>query len=263
MVLQVQTWPEVLPGRGRRHAGPQGQHKSHVHKEMFLAAVRRPRRDTNANRNYDGKIGIFPFTRQVAAQRNSRNRAAGTMETRMVEVNKVYKEKMLEDVFPAIKRMWPGGPGDVIIQQDNAPAHNIGNGPDIVAAGTADVWNITLLNQPPNSPDTLILDLGLFNSIQSLQDRTTLNTVDELIDEVKRAFSEQDSAVLGRVCTNYQAALQEVMLVTGDNTFKLPHLHKQTAQRRGAPIVRAMPCSEEAWLAARTLARGRGGEAGW
>ena len=36
----------------------------------------------------------------------------------------------------------------------------------------------------------------------------------------------------------------------GDNTFKLPHLHKQTAARRGASIVRALPCSEEAWLKA-------------
>ncbi|CAM9148237.1 unnamed protein product, partial [Laminaria digitata] len=151
----------------------------------------------------------------------------------MVEVTKeVYKEKTLEDVFPAIKRMWPGGPGDVIVQQDNSPAHNIGNDPDIVAAGTADGWNITLLNQPPNSPDTHILDLVFFNSIQSLQDRTTLNTVDDLIKEVKRVLSAQDSAVLGRVWTTYQAVLQE-MLAKGDNPFKLRHPHKQTAQRRG------------------------------
>ena len=175
-------------------------HKSHIQKMMFLAAVGRPRRDTNANRHFGGKIGIVPFTRQVAAQRNSRNRAAGTLETRMVEVTKeVYKEKMLNDVFPAIKRIWLRGPGDVPVMQDNAPAHNIGNDPDIVAAGTADGSNITFLNQPPNSPDINILDLGFFNSIQSLQDRTTLNTVDELVNEVKRAFSAPDPVVLDRV----------------------------------------------------------------
>ena len=38
------------------------------------------------------------------------------------------------------------------------------------------------------SPDTNILDLGFFNSIQSLQDRTTVSTVDELVTEVRRIF---------------------------------------------------------------------------
>ncbi|CAM9963095.1 unnamed protein product, partial [Ascophyllum nodosum] len=113
------------------------------------------------------------------------------------------------------------------VQQDNAPSHNIVDDPDIVAAGTADGWNIRLINQPPNSPDTNILDLGFFNSIQSLQDRTTLNTVDELIEEVGRVFAAQDVAVLGRVWTTYQAVLEQIMLAKGDNTFKLPHLHKQ------------------------------------
>ena len=119
-----------------------------------------------------------------------------------------------------------------------------------MAAGTADGWNIKLLNQPPNSPDTNILDLGFFNSIQSLQDRTTLNTVDELIEEVKRVFTAQESEALGRVWTTYQSVLEKIMLAKGDNDFKMPHLHKKTANRRGAPIPRALPCSEEAWLAA-------------
>ena len=66
----------------------------------------------------------------------------------MMEVNKeVYKEKMLNYVFPAIKAMWPSPPGSVIVQQDNAPAHNIGDDPDIVAAGTAAGWDIRLLKQ--------------------------------------------------------------------------------------------------------------------
>ena len=227
------------------------QHKSHIKKVMFLAAVGRPRRDTVNNRNFDGKIGIFPFTRRVAAQRNSRHRAAGTMETRMVEVTKaVYKEKMLNDVFPAIKRLWPGGDRDVWVQQDNAPAHNIADDPDIVAAGTADGWNIRLLNQPPNSPDTNILDLGFFNSIQSLQDRTTLNTVDELIEEVKRVFDAQEPATLAKVWTTYQAVLEQIMLAKGDKTFKLPHLCKATNSHRGSSIVRALPVSQAAWNAA-------------
>ena len=161
-----------------------------------------------------------------------------------------YKRKMVDEVFPAIKSLWPEAPGDVLVQQDSAPAHRINDDPEVVDAGTADGWNIRLINQPPNSPDTNILDLGFFNPIQSLQDRTTLNSMDDIITEVRRVFEQQDPAVLGRVWTTYQAVLQKIMLAKGDNTFKLPHLHKRTAERRGAPIGMALPVSDEAWAAA-------------
>ena len=46
------------------------QKKDHVVKVMFLAAVARPRCDEN----FDGKIGMWPFVEQVAAQRTSANR---------------------------------------------------------------------------------------------------------------------------------------------------------------------------------------------
>ena len=219
---------------------------------MFLAAVGRQRRDTLHNRNFSGKIGIFPFTRRVPALRNSRHRAAGTMVTQMVEVHKeVYKEKMLSDVFPAIKRPCGRTCPDVFSSSRTMLR-------PITSAMTPTSW--LLVQQMggtsgsstslQTAPTPNILDLGFFNSIQSLQDRTTLNTVDELIVEVKRVFDEQDSATLGRVWTTYQAVLEQIMLAKGDNTFKLPHLHKETRARRGGSIARALPCSNAAWVAA-------------
>ncbi|CAM9196216.1 unnamed protein product [Pylaiella littoralis] len=201
------------------------QHKSHITKVMFLAAVARPRFDSSRNRNFTGKLGIFPFTEQCVARRNSRNRAAGTLETKCVEVTKELWKRL---IIPAIKACWPGGRGRAIyIQQDNAPSHRINDDPDVVAACTADGWNIKLIiNQPSNSPDTNILDLGFFNSIQSLQDRTTPRTVDELIAEVKRVFHAQTPTILGKVWVSLQAILQEIILAGGDNTFKLPHVKK-------------------------------------
>lgn len=98
--------------------------------------------------------------------------------------------------------------------------------------------------------DTNILDLGSFNSIQSLQDRTKLITTDEVIGEVKRVFDAQDPGTLSRAWTTYQSVLEQIMLVKSDNTFKLPHLHKETASRAGRPIAIAVPCSEGAWLEA-------------
>ncbi|CAM9993707.1 unnamed protein product, partial [Pylaiella littoralis] len=211
------------------------QHKSQITKVMFLAAVARPRFDSSRNRNFTGKLGIFPFAEQRVARRNSRNRAAGTLETKCVEVTKeVFKKKVVEAIIPVIKACWPGGRGRAIyIQQDNAPSHRINDDPDVVAACTTDGWNIKLINQPSNSPDTNILDLGFFNSIQSLQDRTTPRTVDELIAEVKRAFHAQTPTILGKVWVSLQAILQEIILAGGDNTFKLPHVKKDRAATSG------------------------------
>ena len=114
----------------------------------FLAAVARPRRNTVDHQNFDGNIAIFPFTMEVEARRNSRNRAAGTMMTTLVTVNKeAYIEKVLDDVFPAIKAKWPGAPGEIFVQQNKAPAQTVADDPNIVVAGTAGGWNVRLIHQ--------------------------------------------------------------------------------------------------------------------
>ena len=231
------------------------QHKSHITKVMFLAVVARPRYDPHRQSTFSGKMGIFPFTELRQAVRNSARRAAGTWETKCVEVTKErYKEKLIQDVIPAIKRDWPRARrGETIwAQHDNAPSQNLNDDPDIVRGCTADAWDIKFISQPSNSPDLNILDLGFFNSIQSLQDSTTPRTIDDLIAEVRTAFAAQTSEKLGAVWTTIQSILQEIMLAKGDNNFKLPHLKKAAAAGRGVSIPMELPCSQEAWEAAQS-----------
>jgi hypothetical protein len=77
-------------------------------KVTFACAVARPRWDTRANRYFDGKLGIWPFVEKVPAQRGSRNRPRGTLETKLISVTKaVYKQFILNKVLPAIKEKWP------------------------------------------------------------------------------------------------------------------------------------------------------------
>ncbi|CAM9645655.1 unnamed protein product, partial [Ascophyllum nodosum] len=198
---------------------------------IFLAAVARPRFNPSRNRQFDGKIGIYPFTEHS------------------VEVNRAtYKETLINNVFPDIRAKFPTV-SNVFAQQDNAPGHRVMADPDIVAAAGQGERRIEVVNQPPNSPETNILDLGFFNSIQSLQDRTTPTMVDELVAEVERAFWAQKPETLDRVWTTLQSVLQEIMLARGGNTFKLPHLHKRTAARRNEGIPPELPCSQEAWQA--------------
>ena len=88
-----------------------------------MAVVAVPWFDTHQNSMFDGKIGIFPFIFNEPAKRNSKNRCAGTMETKcIVSINKDETRKMMiEHVLLAIRGKWPRGwvgktTIDVIIQ---------------------------------------------------------------------------------------------------------------------------------------------------
>lgn len=119
--------------------------------------------------------------------------------------------------------------------------------PQLLAACGTDGWDIRFMNQPTQSPDLNVLDLGFFHLIQSLQDRTTPRTIDELIAAVNDAFDCDPPETLGKVWTTLQAVLQEIMLCKADNKYELPQLRKDTLATRGERHPRELPCSEEAW----------------
>ncbi|XP_074293213.1 uncharacterized protein LOC141620174 [Silene latifolia] len=141
------------------------QSKHFIQKVMFMCAVTRPKYGPNGEVVFDGKLGIWPFVQTVPAKRNSKNRVAGTLETKNIEsINKqVTKDMVINCVLPAIKAKWPSDlRKHVIIQQDNARPHFTNNDPDFKKAATTDGWNIEMTYQPPNSPDLNVLDLGFF-----------------------------------------------------------------------------------------------------
>ncbi|GAA0150743.1 hypothetical protein LIER_09612 [Lithospermum erythrorhizon] len=101
--------------------------KKFITKVMFLAAVARPRFDESGNVFFYGKIGIFPFYYQEPAKRKSKNRAAGTMETKpiLAVTQDLSRSWMIEKVLPAIRDRWPmySRGSTIYIQQDNARPH--------------------------------------------------------------------------------------------------------------------------------------------
>ena len=138
---------------------------------MFLCVIARPRFDEDGNCTFDGKIGMFPFATEKPAERRRDNRPRGTMETKPVSVTRqVSREFLIEMVLPAIKEKWPLEDrwNPIFIQQDNAKTHVSPNDPEFLEAAAAGGWDIRLRCQPPNSPNTNILDLGLFAALQSL-----------------------------------------------------------------------------------------------
>lgn len=88
-------------------------------------------------------------------------------------------------MVPTIKNKWPACLSKTIhIQQDNAKPHINNNDPDFRAVASSDGFNISLVQQPPNSPDLNVNDLGFFRAIQSLQQQQACKNADELIAAV-------------------------------------------------------------------------------
>ena len=171
------------------------------------------------------------------AQRNSRHRPAGTMEMKPITVTReVYQQFICEKVIPAIRDKWPlcHRSDPIKIQQDNAPPHRIpADDPQLVAAVAATGLAITLVNQPPNSPDTNILDLGFFNAVQSLQHKKNTNTIPELVKAVEDSFNEQDGLTLNKVFITHQQCLEQIILCDGGNNYRIPHMGKEALARQG------------------------------
>ena len=97
---------------------------------MFMCAVDKPMYSSEGELIFNGKIGIFPFTSQVLAQRSSKNRKLGELETKPVQsITKTHIGSMLiENILPTIReKLSEGASKTIFIQQDNAIPHILDN----------------------------------------------------------------------------------------------------------------------------------------
>jgi hypothetical protein len=186
---------------------------------------------------FDGKLGIWPLTEEYVAQRASINRPRGAVLTRNIASvdREVIKQLLLKEVIPAIKSKWPARDRKkpILIQLDNAKPHVPVDDPDIVAAGTADGWNIHLFLQPENSPDLNVLDLGFFASIQAIQIEKPIYGIDALIAAVVAAYENLHYTTLDDIFLSLQNVMICILRADGANEYTLPHMGKQRLRRLG------------------------------
>ncbi|XP_050233452.1 uncharacterized protein LOC126681939 [Mercurialis annua] len=235
--------------------------KRFITKIMFLAAVSRPQVDKESGMSFDGKIGIWPFVFQEAAKRNSRNRRAGTMETKpLLSVTKeTIRSFLIEKLLPAIKEKWPPFCSKTImIQQDNAKPHLDINDFAFTTAANTDGFKISLYCQPPNSPDMNVLDLGFFRAIDSLQHQEAPTTIDQFIMAVENAYQNFPEAELNNIFLTLQSCMVEVMKVYGGNNYKIPHMKKHSLMRKGE-LKECVEFDNEVLIQARAALNGEDG----
>ncbi|XP_057785529.1 uncharacterized protein LOC131003072 [Salvia miltiorrhiza] len=224
----------LLPNEIEPHRSCQS--KRFIQKVMFMSVVGRPHFSSEGECLFDGKYGIFPFTTQEPAKRKSKNRSKGTLETKAIQsiTKEVIKACLINQIIPAIKAKWPTTePKEIIIQQDNARPHILATDKDFIEAANTDGFKISLICQPPNSPDTNINDLGFFRAIQSLQDDKMANTVDDLLKNVLSSYQELTTQTLNNVFLTLQGCYIEILKVKGGNDYKIPHMNKGRLSRMG------------------------------
>ena len=108
---------------------------------------------------------------------------------------------LIDQIVPAIKAKWPqdGAERVIFIQQDNARAHITQQDAEWQEAHKQDGFTFILIQQPANSPDLNILDLGFFRSMQSLMHKKMSKDVDDMLRAINDAFYELDLKTLSSV----------------------------------------------------------------
>ena len=211
---------------------PKVQHKSHIEKIMFLAVLGQPQKVIwkGEEIDFDGKIGLFPCTEEVATRRVSK---AGPKGTR-VQVNKNVDAEFYHNLFclvggvyDMIEAKMPWLAGDpYFIQQDGARPHTAnGTMEDLVAGGTGEGFTPVIVTQPPNSPDLNVNDLGFFASLKVDVKRicTHCTSRQEMMVNVMKAFEEYPREKIDGIWASWFNNLRSVMSCDGGNDYKQAH----------------------------------------
>ena len=216
------------------------KHKGYIDKVMFLSAVARPRMLPDGSW-WDGKIGIWPFGKHEPAKRDSINRPKGTLEWKNESVDaEVHNYMMMDHVVPAIVDKWPAGDWRnprmaVRIQQDGAPGHIKEREYSwleyVESMGLSD--KIKLFNQPPNSPDLNINDLGFFRAIEAAHKKQSPKNYDDIIELVTKTHWEYPHNKINRMFLTRMQVMQCILDNNGDNAFKITHMAKAKLEREG------------------------------
>lgn len=216
-------FPGQQPGEPRRT-----QSKRYIPKVMVLAAVGYPHRRPDGTW-FDGKIGIWACTKVVAAVNNSRNRPAGAPVTTPVNMNAAEYINMFTKAGGVRDKIREKLPhlrySGIEVQQDGAKAHTGNNAVgQIDAALQQGNWNCRMLQQPPQSPDLNVLDLGLFNGMKRSADKIKGNgaNIDTCVQRMTEAFHAYSSDSMSAVYVLFEI-YRLTLASNGDNGYNLPH----------------------------------------
>lgn len=159
--------------------------KTNIPKIMVLTAVAKP----NSEKKFNGLLGIWRIQSDYQAQRSSKNHKKGELfKVDSTMTSDSFYELMHDEIIPQIckKMYWCQ---TVYIQMDNARPH-VGKNNVEKLNDFGDNLNptITVMNQPAQSPDLNINDIGFFNSLNKRCQKSTCNDLDQLWTNLQANF---------------------------------------------------------------------------
>ena len=126
------------------------------------------------------------------------------------------------------------------------------NDPIFLEAVAQTGLDVHIMNQPPNSPDMNVLDLGFFASLQTKTYLKNARTIDDIVQNTLKEYEDYDTELMDNVFLTLQGCFIEVMKDGGGNGYKIPHLSKDHLERFSM-LPRSLNCDMDLYLSALQL----------
>ena len=133
--------------------------------------------------------------------------------------------KVMEKVGKSIREKFTWVPSEetIYLVMDNAGGHGTAEAVQTYTRMLMDKYNIEIIHQIPRSPETNLLDLGLWRSVQSSVEKEHVKKTyhpDSLTRSVKRAWDERlNPIVFSRVADRLLKVLDLIVKDGGDNNL--------------------------------------------
>ena len=123
----------------------------------------------------------------------------------------------------------------IVLQQDNATPHKLvtTHNEQIILKCAELGLTVEIRNQPPNSPDLNILDLGLFRALQSCYFKDIAGCKLVLIEKVTKALADYNYSKINNVFLTLMGCMNEIIKENGGNNYSIPCMSKTALERTG------------------------------
>ena len=170
------------------------------------------------------------FLYKHIAKRTTKNQTKGDTIFKPIPCidKSVYWKFLTQKIIREAAKKLPPGIKTLTLQHNNAPIHCSDEEfcmkwPLYKAEVLEDRdLEVRLTCQPASSPDTNILDLGIFCSMQSRQIRHYSSNFNELITLVQHAFQSIETPVLRKIWLTLAATTNAIIEKRGNNNYCIP-----------------------------------------
>lgn len=186
--------------------------KVNIPKLMIITAVAKP----NPENSFNGLIGIWRIQEDYEARRSSKNHTKGdAYKIDCTMTSTIFYEMMCNEIMPAVsdKMCWCK---NVYIQMDNARPH-IGknNVQKLNDFGDSIIPTITVTNQPAQSPELNVNDIGFFHSLSKRCQKNMCTNLDELWTVLQAEFWSTNEQVLTCLFTTKSRTIHQIIASKG------------------------------------------------